>query len=52
MVYQFIPNAPVRVMERLIRSRVLETMAIPDLEDGYLDMRDRAGTRERREGLV
>jgi hypothetical protein len=40
MIYQFIPNAPVRVMERLIRSMVPGTMAILDLEDGYLDVRD------------
>ena len=52
MIYQFIPNAPVRVMERLIRSMVPGTMAILDLEDGYLDVRDPAGTNERREGLV
>jgi hypothetical protein len=40
MIYQFIPNAPVRVVERLIRSMVLGTMAILDLKDGYLDVRD------------
>ena len=40
MIYQFIPNAPERVMERLIRSMVPGTMAILDLEDGYLDVRD------------
>ena len=40
MIYQFIPNAPVRVMERLIRSMVPGTMAILDLEDRYLDVRD------------
>ncbi len=50
MIYQFIPNAPVRVMERLIRSMVPGTMAILDLEDGYLDVRDPARTSERREG--
>jgi hypothetical protein len=50
VIYQFIPNAPVRVMERLIRSMVLWTMAILDLEDGYLDVRDPARTSERREG--
>jgi citrate lyase beta subunit len=50
MIYQFIPNAPVRVMERLIRSMVPGTMAILDLEDGYLDMRDPGKSRERREG--
>ena len=44
MIYQFIPNAPVRVMERLIRSMVSGTMAILDLEDGYLDLRDPART--------
>ena len=37
-------------MERLIRSMVPGTMAILDLEDGYLDVRDPAGTSERREG--
>jgi len=49
MIYQFIPNAPVRVMERLIRSMVPWTMAILDLEDGYLDVRDPDRTSERRE---
>jgi hypothetical protein len=44
VIYQFIPNAPVRVMERLIRSMVPGTMAILDLEDGYLDVRDPART--------
>ena len=38
MIYQFIPNAPVRVMERLVRSMVPGTMAILDLEDGYISM--------------
>lgn len=52
VIYQFIPNAPVRVMERLIRSMVPGTMAILDLENGYLDVRDPARTSERREGLV
>ncbi len=50
MIYQFIPNAPVRVMERLIRSMMPGTMAILDLEDGYLDVRDPAWTCERQEG--
>jgi citrate lyase beta subunit len=49
MIHQFIPNAPVRVMERLIRSMAPGTMAILDLEDGYLDVRDPAKTSERRE---
>jgi hypothetical protein len=40
VIYQFIPNAPVRVVERLIHSLVPGTMAILDLEDGYLDVRD------------
>ena len=44
MIYQFIPNAPVRVMERLIRSMVPETMAILGVEDGYIDVRDPAWT--------
>ena len=34
MIYQFIPNAPVRVMERLIRSMAAGSIAILDLEDG------------------
>jgi hypothetical protein len=50
MIYQFIPNAPVQVMERLIRSMASGTMAILDLEDGYLDVRDPGRTSERREG--
>ena len=50
VIYQFIPNAPVRVMERLIRSMAPGTMAILDLEDGYLDVRDTGRTSERREG--
>jgi citrate lyase beta subunit len=50
VIYQFIPVAPVRVMERLIRSMVPGTMGILDLEDGYLDVRDPARTSERREG--
>jgi len=37
-------------MERLIRSMVPGTMAILDLEDGYLAVRDPAGTCERQEG--
>jgi hypothetical protein len=49
VIYQFIPNAPVRVMERLICSMVPGTMAILDLEDRYLDVRDPAATSERRE---
>ena len=49
MIYQFIPNAPVRVMERLIRSMAPGSIAILDLEDGYLDVRDPAKTSERRE---
>jgi hypothetical protein len=40
VIYQFIPVAPVRVLERLIRSMVPGTMAVLDLEDGYLDVRD------------
>ncbi len=52
VIYQFVPNAPVRVMERLIRCMAPGTMAILDLEDGYLDVRDPAGTCKRREGLV
>lgn len=40
VIYQFIPVAPVRVMERLIRCMVPGTMAVLDLEDGYLDVRD------------
>jgi hypothetical protein len=40
VIYQFIPVAPVRVMERLIRSMASGTMAVLDLEDGYLDVRD------------
>jgi citrate lyase beta subunit len=50
VIYQFIPNAPVRVMERLIRSMAPGTMAILDLEDGYLDVWDPERTSERREG--
>jgi hypothetical protein len=50
VIYQFIPNAPARVMERLIRSMAPGTMAILDLEDGYLDVRDPGRTSERREG--
>ena len=34
VIYQFIPVAPVRVMERLIRSMAPGTMAVLDLEDG------------------
>ena len=37
-------------MERLIRSMAPGTIAILDLEDGYLDVRDPARTSERREG--
>jgi citrate lyase beta subunit len=48
VIYQFIPVAPVRVMERLIRSMVPGTMAVLDLEDGYLDVRDRGKTGGRR----
>jgi hypothetical protein len=40
VIYQFIPVAEVRVMERLIRSMGPGTMAVLDLEDGYLDVRD------------
>ena len=40
VIYQFIPVAAVRVMERLIRSMGTGTMAVLDLEDGYLDVRD------------
>ncbi|MGA0110952.1 MAG: aldolase/citrate lyase family protein, partial [Chthoniobacterales bacterium] len=50
MIYQFIPNAPARVMERLIRSMAPGTTAILDLEDGYLDVRDPNRTSERRAG--
>jgi hypothetical protein len=50
VIYQFIPNAPVRVMERLIRSMAPGAMAILDLEDGYLDARDPDRTSERRAG--
>jgi citrate lyase beta subunit len=48
VIYQFIPIAPVRVMERLIRSMVPGTMAVLDLEDGYLDVRDPGKTSTRR----
>ena len=48
VVYQFIPVAPTRVMERLIRSMGPGTMAVLDLEDGYLDVRDPGKTGERR----
>ncbi len=44
VIHQCIPNAPVRVMERLIRSMAPGTMAILALEDGYLDVRDPART--------
>ncbi len=37
-------------MERLIRSMVPGTMAVLDLEDGYLDVRDPRKTSKRREG--
>jgi hypothetical protein len=50
VIYQFIPNAPVRVIERLIRLMAPGPMVILDLEDGYLDVRDSAKTTERREG--
>ena len=40
MIYQFIPVAAGRVMERLIRSMGPGTMAVLDLEDGYLDVCD------------
>jgi hypothetical protein len=40
VIYQFIPVAAGRVMERLIRSMAVGTMAVLDLEDGYLDVRD------------
>ena len=46
MIYQFIPVAPVRVMERLIRSLAPGTMAVLDLEDGYLDVRDPGKTSD------
>ena len=39
MIYQFIPVAAGRVMERLIRSMGAGTMSVLDLEDGYLDVR-------------
>ena len=48
MIYQFIPVAPVRVMERLIRSMGPGTTAVLDLEDGYLDVRDPGKTSDRR----
>jgi len=48
LIYQFIPVAPVGVMERLIRSMRPGTMAVLDLEDGYLDVRDPGKTSERR----
>ena len=48
MIYQFIPVAPIRVMERLLRSMVPGTMAVLDLEDGYLDVRDPGKTSDRR----
>jgi citrate lyase beta subunit len=48
VIYQFIPVAPVRVMERLIRSMAPGTMAVLDLEDGFLDVRDPAKTSDRR----
>jgi hypothetical protein len=50
VIYQFIPNAPVRVMERLIRSMAPGSIAILGLEDGYLDVGDPARTCERQEG--
>jgi citrate lyase beta subunit len=50
LIYQFIPVARVRVMERLIRWMGPGTMAVLDLEDGYLDVRDLARTSERRAG--
>jgi citrate lyase beta subunit len=48
LIYQFIPVAAGRVMERLIRSMGAGTMAVLDLEDGYLDVRDPGKTSERR----
>jgi citrate lyase beta subunit len=48
VIYQFIPVAPVRVMERLIRAVGVGTMAVLDLEDGFLDVRDPAKTSDRR----
>ncbi len=48
VIYQFIPVAPVRVMERLIRSMGPGTMGVLDLEDGYLDVRDPEKTPGRR----
>ena len=48
VIYQFIPVAPGRVMERLIRTMRAGTMAVLDLEDGYLDVRDPGKTTERR----
>jgi hypothetical protein len=50
VIYQFIPVAAGRVMQRLIRSMAPGTMAILDLENGYLDVRDQSQTSERREG--
>ena len=49
MIYQFIPVAPVRVMERLIRSMGPGTMAVLDLEDGYFDVRDPGEAMKRAE---
>jgi citrate lyase beta subunit len=48
VIYQFIPFAAGRVMERLIRSMGPGTMAVLDLEDGYLDVRNPAQTSGRR----
>jgi citrate lyase beta subunit len=48
VIYQFIPVAAGRVMERLIRSMGPGTMAVLDLEDGYLDVRDSGRTGGRR----
>jgi len=48
VIYQFIPVAAGRVMERLIRSMAPGTMAVLDLEDGYLDVWDLGKTSERR----
>jgi hypothetical protein len=52
VIYQFIPVAPGRVMERLIRSMAPGTMAVLDLEDGYLDVRDPGETCARRQLIL
>ena len=52
LIYQFIPVAPVRVMERLIRSMGAGTMAVLDLEDGYLDVRDLVKTMKSKDHRI